>query len=102
MNYWPDPADSTDVKRASHDGMTLMGLPSRSEMATRYGERTGFDLAHLAWYEAFAQWKTAVVVQQLHHRWKVGDSTDERMATIADTLPLLEATADGLLSDIGV
>ncbi len=102
MNYWPDPGDSVDVKRASHDGMARMGLPSRSEMAARYGERTGFDLANLPWYEAFAQWKTAVVVQQLHHRWKVGDSTDERMATIADSLPLLATTADELLSGIGV
>ncbi len=101
MNYWPDPSDSDDVKRSSHDGMTRMGLPSRAELAERYGLRTGLDVSSLAWYEAFAQWKTAVVVQQLHHRWKMGDSTDERMETIADTLPLLAATADELLGRLG-
>ena len=31
--------------------------------------------------------ETATVLQQLHYRWKVGDSTDERMATIADAVP---------------
>ena len=100
LNYWPDPTDSEDVRRASHDGMGLMGLPSRAEMAERYGDRTGLDVSMVGWYEAFAQWKTGVVVQQLHHRWKVGDSTDERMETIADRLPLLIHTAEVLL-DIG-
>lgn len=97
LNYWPDPDDGEEVRRASHDGMGLMGLPPRADMAARYGERTGLDVSSVPWYEAFAQWKTAVVVQQLHHRWKTGDSTDERMETIAERLPLLVATANELL-----
>ena len=99
LNYWPDPSDPEDVRRASHDGMGAMGLPSRREIAARYGERTGLDVSMANWYDAFAQWKTAVVVQQLHHRWRQGDSTDERMATIADSIPLLVASADRLLTD---
>ncbi|MDH3680079.1 MAG: phosphotransferase family protein [Acidimicrobiia bacterium] len=97
LNYWPDPDDRDEVRRASHDGMSRMGLPTRAEVSERYGERTGLDVSAVGWYEAFAQWKTAVVVQQLHHRWTVGDSTDERMETIADTLPLLIASARELL-----
>lgn len=98
LNYWPDPSDNEEVRRASHDGMGLMGLPTRAEVAARYGERTGLDVSAVGWYEAFAQWKTGVVVQQLHHRWKVGDSTDERMETIAERLPLLINTANELLN----
>jgi aminoglycoside phosphotransferase (APT) family kinase protein len=100
LNYWPDPSDPPDVRRASHEGMNRMGLPPRGEVAVRYGERTGIDTSGVAWYEAFAQWKTATVVQQLHHRWEVGDSTDGRMETIADSIPLLVRTADGLLAHI--
>jgi aminoglycoside phosphotransferase (APT) family kinase protein len=99
MNYWPDPADD-GTRRAGHDGLDRMGLPSRAEMTERYGQRTGLDVSQVAWYDAFAQWKTAVVVRQLHHRWVVGDSTNEKMATIADTLPLLVDTADRLLAGI--
>ena len=91
-----------EVRRASHDGMSLMGLPSRTEMSARYGERTGLDVSMIGWYEAFAQWKTAVVVQQLHHRWKVGNSTDPRMETVAEKLPLLIVNADRRLQSIGV
>ncbi|MEM9651013.1 MAG: phosphotransferase family protein, partial [Actinomycetota bacterium] len=68
LNYWPDESDAEDVRRASHDGMTAMGLPTRAEVTARYGERTGIDVSMAAWYEAFGQWKTAVVVQQLHRR----------------------------------
>ncbi len=77
--------------------MSLMGLPTRAEISERYGRQTGIDVSVVPWYEAFAQWKTGVVVQQLHHRWKVGDSTDERMETIAERLPLLINTANNLL-----
>ena len=49
-------------------------------------------------YEAIAQWKTATVLQQLHYRWKVGDSTDERMATIADAVPDFIQKSEELLS----
>lgn len=100
LNYWPDPNDPEEVRRSSHDGMTRMGLPTRAEITARYGEATGLDVSLASWYDAFAQWKTAVVVQQLHHRWKMGDSSNERMATIAESIPLLVTTADRLLASI--
>ena len=101
LSYWPDPSDPPGVARASHDGMGLMGLPTRAELVERYADDTGLDLGHIAWYEAFAQWKTATGVQQLHHRWKMGDSTDPRMETIADRVPVLAATAAELLAGMG-
>ena len=101
LNYWPDPSDSPDEVRISHEGLLEMGLPTRAEVIDRYAERTGLDVSAAGWYEAFAQWKTGVVIQQLHLRWVRGESTDERMATIADRLPTLAATATALLDRLG-
>lgn len=101
LNYWPDPSDPPGAGRVSHEGLLTIGLPSRHEITTRYAERTGLDVSTAGWYEAFAQWKTGVVVQQLHHRWTQGESTDERMATIADRLPTLASTASALLDRLG-
>jgi hypothetical protein len=42
-------------------------------------------------------WKTVVVVQQLHRRWVRGESTDPRMANIADRVPALIAAAHYVL-----
>jgi len=52
--------------------------------------------------EAFAQWKTAVVVQQLHNRWLDGASADPRHEQIADSVPALAATAIQLLDDADI
>ena len=97
LNYWPEPDDPPESARLSHDGMQRMGLPSRSELVARYGDRTGLDVSQVSWYDAFAQWKTATVIQQLHHRWLVGESTDPRMETVADRLPRLIDGAGALL-----
>ena len=93
LNYWPDPADPPGASRASHPGLTEMGLPTRAEITARYASRTAIDVATVRWWEAFALWKTVVVVQQLHRRWVRGESTDPRMAGIADRIPSLLAAA---------
>ena len=100
LNYWPDPADS-GTGPGSHPGMERMGLPGRGEVKELYAERTGLDLSQAAWYEAFAQWKTATVLEQLHHRWAVGDSSDPRMETIAARVPALARSAARLLDELG-
>jgi aminoglycoside phosphotransferase (APT) family kinase protein len=80
LNYWPDPADPEDLRPIVSPGLEHLGLPTRAEVVERYVERTGFDVDDVRWYEAFAAWKTAVVLQQLFARWVRGESTDPRMA----------------------
>jgi aminoglycoside phosphotransferase (APT) family kinase protein len=100
LNYWPDPADGT-FPRGSYPGQEKMGLPCRAEVTKIYAQGTGLDVSRAQWYEAFAQWKTATVLQQLHYRWAVGDSTDARMESIAARVPLLAESATGLLDELG-
>ena len=78
-----------------------MGLPTRAEVVARYAERTGADVTAVWWWEAFALWKTVVVVQQLHRRWVRGESQDPRMAHIADRMPFLIAAARAVLDAAG-
>ena len=101
LNYWPDPADPPDAQRASHAGLNRMGLPARAEVVARYAEHTGADVAGVWWWEAFALWKTVVVVQQLHRRWVRGESQDPRMAHIADRMPSLITAARAVLDAAG-
>lgn len=97
LNYWPDPADPPGSARGAHPGERTMGLPTRAEVVARYADRTGTDVSSIQWYEAFAQWKTAVVVQQLFNRYARGETKDERMADKADRVPALAAGAMQLL-----
>jgi aminoglycoside phosphotransferase (APT) family kinase protein len=81
LNYWPDPSDTEDNRPIINPGTERFGLPTRAEVVERYAAGTGLDVGDVAWYEAFACWKTAVILQQLHTRYLRGESTDERMAT---------------------
>jgi aminoglycoside phosphotransferase (APT) family kinase protein len=100
MNYWPDPSD-TALDRAFHiEGLERFGYPTRAEAVTHYGRRTGFDIDDLAWYEAFACWRTCVILQQLHQRYVRGESTDERMASRGDHIGMLARRAARIIGAV--
>jgi aminoglycoside phosphotransferase (APT) family kinase protein len=86
LNYWPDPSDTPDDMPIYNPGMESIGLPTRVEVVERYASSTGFETSEVHWYEAFACWKTAVVLQQLHTRYLRGETSDERMATRGDAV----------------
>jgi len=102
LNYWPDPSDTAATQRGTRPGLARIGLPTRAEITDRYAARTGADPAAARWWEAFALWKTVVVVVQLHRRWVRGESTDPRMAHIADRAPSLVAAARVVLDAAGL
>jgi aminoglycoside phosphotransferase (APT) family kinase protein len=102
LQYWPDAGDPSYPELSSHPGMLALGLPSRAEIAARYAQRTGADLAALPWWIAFAYWKTAVVVQQLYTRFARGESHDPRMVAIGARAPKLARRADAELRAAGL
>jgi len=102
LNYWPDPDDTDAISRGTRPGLARMGLPARAEIVARYAARSGADVAAVPWWEAFALWKTVVVVQQLHRRWVRGESTDPRMARIADRIPSMIGAARAVLDRGGL
>ena len=93
----PTRATSTATARCTCAGMELMGLPGRAEVVARYAERTGFDVSSVAWFEAFATWKTAVVLEQLYQRYVRGESTDPRMAERGEPVARLARRAGSML-----
>lgn len=56
------------------------GWFTRDEIIECYAARSGRDLSRLAFYEAFALFKIAVVIQQIYFRYKTGQTTDGRFA----------------------
>ena len=98
LNYWPDPSDAPDDRGMYPEGQDGLGLPAQAEILAVYGEVTGLDLAGVRWYQAFAAWKTAVVLQQLHDRYLRGETSDDRMASRGDRVAELAARARRLLS----
>ena len=67
-------------------------FPGREDLVSRYAA-AGFDVQDLQWYVAFAEWKLAVVLQQLFRRFEVGQTQDERFARMGESVDRLIETA---------
>ena len=70
MLYW---------REAGEDGLELIpgvshlpGFATRAEMLDRYATTASVDLTDLAWYEGFAHFKFAAIVQGVSARSKAG------------------------------
>jgi len=72
------------------------GWFTRAEVLERYGARTGFDLTNIAFYEVFAIFKLAVVLQQIFYRYHRGQTDDQRFATLDQRVTKLAHVATSL------
>jgi aminoglycoside phosphotransferase (APT) family kinase protein len=94
LAFWSEPAD--DAVRAAARIVAPVtaedGFPTRAQVVERYAARTGFDVSHVDWYQAFAYFKLAVVCQGIAARAAggamVGSGFDEAQRLVA---PLVAA-----------
>jgi aminoglycoside phosphotransferase (APT) family kinase protein len=78
--YWPQ-AEDPEARREAISGVTAEpGWMTRAELIHRYAARSGRDLTGIVFYEAFALFKVAVVIQQIFFRYHRGQTHDERFA----------------------
>ncbi|MFN0171728.1 MAG: phosphotransferase family protein [Bryobacteraceae bacterium] len=78
--YWPEPADPPGRRESVCPVTAAPGWPSRAAIALEYGRLTGLDVSDTAYYEAFALFKLAVILQQIFHRHSMGLTSDPRFA----------------------
>ncbi|HXG92731.1 MAG TPA: phosphotransferase family protein [Blastocatellia bacterium] len=76
--YWAQ-KDDPEARRESISPVTTEpGWIAREEIIARYSIVTGRDLSGIAFYEVFALFKVAVVLQQIYFRYARGQTRDER------------------------
>jgi aminoglycoside phosphotransferase (APT) family kinase protein len=71
---WPDPAENEIGPQAA---TAAPGFPNREELAARYAERTGRDLARLPYYLAFSRWKSAAIIHGVYARYMESKKSTE-------------------------
>jgi len=76
--YWTMKDDPEARRESISPVTTLPGWISRQEVIQRYAQQTGRDLSGIAFYEVFALFKVAVVLQQIYFRYIKGQTHDER------------------------
>ena len=70
FSYWTSPSDPMPMMMLRQMPSALDGFLSRQEAAELYGELTGADMSPLVFYRALGQFKLAIVIHQLHARWR--------------------------------
>jgi len=77
--YWIEKSDP-DIGLNSVAGHE--GFYSRREFLEKYTQLSGRDVSNFNYYLAFGFYKLAGILQQLYHRWKIGEMRDERFSTL--------------------
>ena len=52
------------------------GFASRDELAGRYAEKTGRQMARFGWYHVLALWKLAIILEGLYVHYKTGTASN--------------------------
>jgi len=100
--YWAM-KDDPEARRESISPVTTEpGWISRGEVIDRYAQETARDLSGIAFYEVFALFKTAVVLQQIYYRYVKGQTHDERFKSFDRRVSGLAQAAWDLAQKSGI
>ena len=80
LTYWTMKAGGKGEGQSSslHAVTNGPGWLTREELIERYETKTGRNLSRIVFYETFARFKVAVVIQQIYFRYAKGQTLDER------------------------
>jgi aminoglycoside phosphotransferase (APT) family kinase protein len=90
LTYWPQPAGTRAIPVGIEGGP---GFLTRREMLERYESSTGRAMRHFAFYEVFAIFKLAIILEGSYARFVHGQADDPMFAELKDRVPTLANAA---------
>ena len=97
LAYW-QPTSPPEQRDALTTVTHRLGYFTRDEIIERYAARSRRDLSNVHYYEIFALFKIAVVIQQIYYRWVKGQTADARFEAFGARVAYLATHAAGLAS----
>ena len=98
LAYWVPTAPPLE-----RDALTTVthreGYFTRDEILERYAARSGRDLSDIRFYQVFAIFKIAVVIQQIYFRYVSGQTTDARFAKFDERVAYMATQATALAAE---
>ena len=104
LSYWTmkGTAGEADQNSSLHAVTNGPGWLTREEIIARYEVKTGCDLSRIVFYETFARFKVAVVIQQIYFRYVRGQTRDERFRNFDGLVRELSREALELAEQSGI
>jgi aminoglycoside phosphotransferase (APT) family kinase protein len=97
LAYW-GPTSPPEPGKQESIFTTRQGWLTREAIVERYAGKSGRDVTQITFYEAFALFKIAIVIQQLFARYIRGETKDERYAAFDRRVAYLAMRAAGCIS----
>lgn len=92
---WIEPGEDIGFFAAST--AALPNALSSAELLQRYQQHTGTTAERIAWYQALAHWKLAVILEGSYKRLLAGATDDSWLSGMADAVPQLAERAHHVL-----
>jgi aminoglycoside phosphotransferase (APT) family kinase protein len=89
LSAWREAGEEMGGITAGSMPSTVPGFLTRREAVARYGARRGVDVATVPYYYVFGLFKIAVVLQQIFHRYHLGQTKDQRFAIFDQVAEML-------------
>lgn len=79
LSYWGQMDDPPEAvfARGTNGVTAAPGFPVRSDLIAEYAKLSGRDVSEIEWYEIFASYKLAVIVEGIHARFLAGETVGE-------------------------
>lgn len=93
VSFWRERGDPEPELSVASRVTESAGFRTRRELLARYEERTGARVENLAFYEALAVWKLAILLEGSYARHLLGATDDPLFAELGEGVPRLARRA---------
>ena len=94
LSYWPDPGDDSANRTGAMSTMVHQpGFLTRGEMLERYESKTGRKMKDFPFYQAFAIFKLAIIMEGSYSRFVLGQTDDPLFIQMKERVPALADNA---------
>ena len=89
LAYWVQRDDPAEMRAIRTQPTTVPGMLSRDEVVARYAARAGREIGDFTYYYVYGLMRLAAIAQQIYARFKLGQTTDPRLASFGRAVTVL-------------
>ncbi|MCL6515941.1 phosphotransferase family protein [Alicyclobacillus sp.] len=93
LSYWTQADDPEELRGILPTVTPAPGFFTRGQLIERYAAKSGRDVSGMEFYQVFAYFKLAVILQQIYVRWVRGQTQDPRFSSFGHRVRTLVAHA---------
>ncbi len=99
LAYWVERDDPTPLRAIRTQPTTVPGMMTRDEVVARYAARAGREIGDFTYYYVYGLLRLAAIAQQIYARFKLGQTTDRRVAGFGQAVTVLADQAGRVIRD---